>query len=75
METILIRNLPDGTKALLEVRAHRNRRSVEGEARAILGDVLSADKTTIVDFLAAEEGITIEFEPQRLGATARSEQL
>ena len=40
VESILIRNLPEGTKARLEVRAGRNHRSMEAEAREILRESL-----------------------------------
>lgn len=72
MEQILIRNLPAGTKAALKARAERHRRSVEGEARAILSDALEHAPVTLVDLLAGDEGADIEFEPERLGLTART---
>lgn len=75
MESILIRNLPEGTKAQLAARADRNHRSMEAEARVILGEALQGDRTTIVDFLAHPESVDIEFEPQRLGAFARTAEL
>jgi plasmid stability protein len=71
MEQILIRNLPVGTKAALRARADRNRRSVEAEARGILADALDRPSVTLVDLLAMEDGADIEFEPERLGTTAR----
>ena len=75
MEQVLIRSLPVGTKARLEVLAHRNGRSREAEARAILEDALAASPVTLVDLLAMPESDDVEFEPQRLGATARSADL
>ena len=41
MEQILIRNLPEGTKAALRARAARHHHSAEAEARAILTAELS----------------------------------
>lgn len=52
MEQVLIRSLPDGTKASLRARAERNHRSVEAEARAILSDALNEQPPTLVDLLA-----------------------
>lgn len=75
MEQILIRNLPAGTKAALKVRAAGNRRSVEAEVREILGEALERDPVTMVDLLRGTEGADIEFEPERLGATARTPEL
>lgn len=72
VEQILIRNLPDGTKAALRVRAEQNHRSVEAEAREILAGSLEREPVTLVDLLSTDEGADIEFEPERLGVTARS---
>lgn len=74
-EQVLIRNLPDGTKARLAARAERHQRSMEAEARAILDDALSREMETIVDILAMPESADIDFEPERLGASARSADL
>lgn len=75
MEQILIRNLPAGTKAALKVRASRHRRSVEAEARELLADALRREPVTLVDLLATDDGADIEFEPERLGTTARIPEL
>ena len=75
VEQILIRNLPAGTKAALKMRAEQHRRSVEAEAREILADALERDPVTLVDLLATDEGADIEFEPERLGLTARTPEL
>jgi plasmid stability protein len=72
MDQILIRNLPAGTKAALRARAQRHNRSVEAEARAILADYLEREPVTIVDLLSMNEGSEIDFEPERLGMTART---
>lgn len=72
VEQILIRNLPAGTKAALKSRAEQHRRSVEAEAREILGDALHRDAVTMVDLLSSDEGADIAFEPERLGLTART---
>ena len=75
MEQILIRNLPAGTKAALRARAQQRHRSVEAEARDLLTRALEGESVTIVDLLGTDEGGDIEFEPERLGLTARSAQL
>ena len=75
MEQILIRSLPAGTKAMLRVRAEGHGRSVEAEAREILADALKRDPVTIVDLLRMDESVAVEFEPQRLGLTARTPEL
>lgn len=74
MEQILIRNLPPGTKAALRARALQHHRSVEAEARDVLTRALEGAPVTIVDLLGTDEGADIEFEPERLGPTARSAQ-
>ena len=75
VEQILIRNLPAGTKAALKSRAERHRRSVEAEAREILADALGREPVTIVELLSSDEGADIDFEPERLGLTARTPDL
>lgn len=73
-EQILIRNLPTGTKAALRARANQRHRSVEAEARDVLTRA-QGEAVTIVDLLGTDEGADVDFEPQRLGLTARSAQL
>lgn len=75
MEQILIRNLPAGTKAALRARAEQRHRSVEAEARDVLTRALERDPVSIVDMLSMDEGADIEFEPDRLGLTARTAEL
>lgn len=75
VEQILIRNLPAGTKAALRARAAQHHRSVEAEAREILAEALEREPVTIVDLLGTDEGVDIEFEPERLGLTARTPDL
>lgn len=75
MEQILIRNLPAGTKAALRVRAEQHRRSVESEAREILAEALEREPVTLVDLLSSDEGADVEFEPERLGLSARTADL
>lgn len=75
MEQILIRNLPAGTKAALRARAKQRHRSVEAEARDVLTEALKHDPVTIIDILSTDEGADIDFEPDRLGLTARTAQL
>lgn len=75
VEQILVRNLPEGTKAALRARAERHRRSVEAETREIIAEALAESPTTLVDLLAGDEGADIEFEPGRLGLTGRDPEL
>lgn len=75
VEQILIRNLPAGTKAVLSERAARHHRSMEAEARAIVEAALVGEPTSIVDYLAMPESDGIDFEPERLGLTARTAEL
>ena len=75
MEQILVRNLPAGTKAALRARAEGRHSSVEAEVRRILADALRDDGVTMVDLLSVDEGQEIEFEPERLGLTARTPEL
>lgn len=75
MEQILIRNLPAGTKAALRARAEHHHRSTEAEARQILADALESEPVTIVDLLGTDEGADIEFDPERIGLTARTPDL
>jgi plasmid stability protein len=75
IEQILIRNLPPGTKAALSERAARHHRSMEAEARAIVEEALVAEPANIVDLLAMPDSGDIDFEPERLGLTARTPEL
>lgn len=75
MEQILIRNLPPGTKAKLRARAQQNHRNAEAEAREILAQGLDREPVTLVDLLGTDEGVDIEFAPDRLGLTARNPDL
>jgi plasmid stability protein len=75
VEQILIRNLPVGTKAALRARAEQRHRSVEAEAREVLTKGLEREPVTIIDLLSTDEGANIEFEPERLGLTARAADL
>ncbi|MCI2266221.1 FitA-like ribbon-helix-helix domain-containing protein [Sediminivirga luteola] len=75
MEQILIRNLPEGTKAALRARAELNHRSVEAEARDILTAAVESEPATLVDMLSVDEGAEIEFEPERLGLKTRTPDL
>lgn len=74
-EQILIRNLPDGTKAASKDRARPNKRSVEAEARAILCESLPRPPTSMIDLLRLDGSESIEFEPERLGLRARDVEL
>ena len=75
MEQLLIRNLPAGTKVALRLRAQQHRRSVEAEARAILAEALDQRALSIVDLLAMDEGVEIDFEPERLRLQVRTADL
>ncbi|THJ66013.1 antitoxin [Arthrobacter echini] len=75
MEQILIRNLPAGTKAALRARAKVRHRSVEAEVREMLTRALMDEPVTLVDLLGTDDGADIDFEPDRLGLTARSADL
>ena len=71
----MIRNLPEGTKAALRARAARHHHSVEAEARAILTAGLSGEDVPMSVLLAADTGHDIDFDPERLGLTARTPEL
>jgi len=75
VEQILIRNLPPGTKAALRARADQHRRSVEAEAREIVAEALQREPLTMVDLLSTDQGADIDFEPDRLGLSARTAEL
>lgn len=75
MEQILVRNLRPGVKAALRARAERNHRSMEAEAREILSDALLAEPVSLADMLVMDDSVDIEFEPARLGLTARTAEL
>jgi plasmid stability protein len=74
-EQILIRKLPAGTKAALKARAAQHRQSVEAEARDILAETLGREPDTLIELLSADDGADIEFEPERLGLSARRPEL
>ncbi|RCS92063.1 antitoxin [Brevibacterium aurantiacum] len=75
MEQILIRNLPEGTKAILRKRATEHDSSIEAEARAILAAGLAVDKPTLVDLISMSGDAEVDFEPQRLSLQARTPEL
>lgn len=75
MEQILIRNLPEGTKAKLRRRADENGSSIEAEARAALAAGIASDSPTLVDLISMKTDTEFEFEPERLGLKARSVEL
>ncbi|MCL2455601.1 MAG: Arc family DNA-binding protein [Micrococcales bacterium] len=74
VEQMVIRNLPDGTKAALRARAASRGRSVEAEVRQIVADALASDPVTLVDLLAVPDD-GLDFEPERLGLRARDAEL
>lgn len=71
MEQIVVRNLPTGTKSALRARARARHSSVEAELRRIIAEALAAQPASMADLLAAEGGVDIEFEPDRLGLGTR----
>ncbi|UVI34744.1 FitA-like ribbon-helix-helix domain-containing protein [Brevibacterium spongiae] len=75
MEQILIRNLPEGTKAILRRRAAAHNSSIEAEAREALAVGIAAEDPTLVDLISMDSDTTIEFEPKRLGLKARTAEL
>lgn len=75
MEQIIVRNLPEGTKAALRIRAQRHNHSAEAEARAILTTALADEDVPMSTLLAAESGHDVDFEPERLGTRARTAEL
>ena len=75
VEQLLIRGLPAGTKARLDVLARRNGRSREAEVRVILDQALRLEPVSLADLLAMPESGGIEFEPGRLGALGRDVEL
>ncbi|WP_152348320.1 FitA-like ribbon-helix-helix domain-containing protein [Brevibacterium sp. CFH 10365] len=75
MEQILIRNLPEGTKAILRRRANAHNSSIEAEAREALAVGIAAEDPTLVDLISMDSDTEIEFEPKRLGLKARTAEL
>jgi len=75
MEQILIRNLPAGTKAALRALANNHHRSLEAEVREIIADAVKHHPTSINDLLSMGEGADINFEPKRVGLSARTPEL
>src|SRR5699024_4655621 len=75
VEQILIRNLPEGTKAILRRRAAAHNSSIEAEAREALAVGIAAEEPTLVDLISMSTDAHVEFEPKRLGLKARSAEL
>ncbi|MGO3065452.1 MULTISPECIES: FitA-like ribbon-helix-helix domain-containing protein [Brevibacterium] len=75
VEQILIRNLPEGTKAILRRRAAAHHSSIEAEAREALAVGIAAEEPTLVDLISMPTDTHFEFEPKRLGLKARSAEL
>lgn len=53
MATLTIRNLPDETRRALKLRAARNNRSMEAEARAILQGAAEPETNFVEGWLGA----------------------
>lgn len=68
MATLTIRKLDDEVYERLRARALRNDRSIEAEARHMLGGVLGADKAKITDEAERAAYITALIERLRLNA-------
>ena len=70
MASITIRNLDDGIKARLRMRAARHGRSMEEEARLILGDAVEPEEgpknlaAAIRDRFAPLGGVELELPPR-----------
>lgn len=75
MEQILIRNLPDGTRAMLHRRAIENGSSIEDEARNALAEGMASEPSSLVELIAMNSDTEVEFEPERFGLKARSAKL
>jgi len=72
-EQLLVRGLPDGTKAQLKLRALGSSRSIESQARQILVDSLNVPAPSLVEMLAdPRPEADFDWEPVPLGLTLRS---
>lgn len=61
MALLTIRNLDDDVKERLRVRAAKNKRSMEAEARAILKDVLApGHHFSVASFRKAIKGLEVD---------------
>ncbi len=61
MALLTIRNLDDDVKEGLRLRAARNKRSMEAEARAILREVLAPQGTfSVANFRKAIKGLEVD---------------
>lgn len=60
MALLTIRNLDDDLKEVLRVRAAKNERSMEAEARAILKDVLKPEGFSVARFRKAIKGLEVD---------------
>ena len=70
MTSITIRNLDDNVKMRLRVRAAGNGRSMEEEARLILGDAVGAEAETrdlasvVRSYFGPTNGVNLELPPR-----------
>ncbi|MDP1822425.1 MAG: Arc family DNA-binding protein [Archangium sp.] len=60
MALLTIRNLDDDLKEVLRVRAAKNKRSMEAEARAILKDALKPEGFSVARFRKAIKGLEVD---------------
>lgn len=65
MEQMIIRNLPDGTKARIRRRAAEHNRSMEAEARSMLEAALAQKAESLVDLIGTHDD-HIDFVPERM---------
>ncbi|MBD3758943.1 MAG: Arc family DNA-binding protein [Microbacterium hominis] len=61
MATITVRNLDEDVRRRLQQRAARNGRSMESEARAILGAAVS-ERGLVVDWVDAAGALAVDLE-------------
>jgi antitoxin FitA len=72
-EQLLVRGLPDGTKAQLKLRALGNSRSIESQARQIIVDSLNAPALSLAEMLADPRAeADFHWQPDRLGLALRA---
>lgn len=69
MATLTIRNLPEGIRRALKIRAAQHNRSMEAEAREILSGAVEDDRDFIAIWLESAGGLRGDFEvPERSAA-------
>jgi plasmid stability protein len=72
-EQLLVRGLPDGTKALLRHRAASSRHSVEAEVRRLIVESLNTAPISMAELLADNSTeADFEWEPRKLKLQLRA---